>query len=564
MLERLGHFFTPDRSSVWWVRLMPFAALAFIALVGFGVAGAGWEYTNSSEFCGTQCHTMPPEYISYLQSPHANVKCVECHIGRATIATQFTRKAQDITHVVKFVGTGYEMPIYSKKLRPASQVCELCHNPAKFSPNRLRDITRYSAANNNETTTTHLSFKTGGGSEREGRGKGIHWHIENKVEYIFTDDSNLQQVIPWVRVTNPDTGETQTFTDTEASLPADFAAQNSDRIKQMDCITCHNRVSHKFRTPDDAVDDAMSRGLISPTIPYFKQNAVAVMERQYPNMDDALTAVRGLRDYYASNWTDYYAKNTETVGKAVDQLEVLYTEMVFPTMDVSWDSHPDNLGHKDSPGCFRCHDGKHLNEQRESIRIECNLCHSIPLQSPKDGSTPLMALTEPFEPESHNGSNWIAQHRFAFDNTCQGCHDVRDPGGSLDVSFCGNSACHATEWKYAGLDATHIVELSNQMPERLPSRPSTPLTWNELVGPILEARCTSCHGGTAGFYLDSYAGIMAGGNRGPAIVPGNAAGSLLIQLQREGHPNSLPLDELEWMIEWINAGAPESSAQGSS
>ena len=99
MFKAIGRFFSPDRSAPLWIRIMPYATLVFAGVVMFLVAGAGWEYTNSSQFCGTTCHTMPPEYISYLHSPHSNVKCVECHIGRATIATQFTRKARDITVV---------------------------------------------------------------------------------------------------------------------------------------------------------------------------------------------------------------------------------------------------------------------------------------------------------------------------------------------------------------------------------------------------------------------------------------------------------------------------------
>ena len=86
MFRRINRFITPDRGSSIWIRLMPYATLAFAGLVAFILAGAGWEYTNRSEFCGTACHTMPPEYASYLESPHANVNCVECHIGRATIA----------------------------------------------------------------------------------------------------------------------------------------------------------------------------------------------------------------------------------------------------------------------------------------------------------------------------------------------------------------------------------------------------------------------------------------------------------------------------------------------
>jgi len=557
----LRRFFWPDPGASFGRRLLPYASLLGFLAVIFAATGAAWEITNSSEFCGMVCHTMPPQYASYLNSPHARVKCVECHIGRATIATQFFRKAQDIGHVIKFVGADYETPIFVKGLRPAPQVCERCHNPDKFSSNRMEVIKRYDAAKNNELTTTNLSFKVGGGSEREGLGKGIHWHTQNKIEYIFTDDPHLQQEIPWVKVTNPATGEIETYQDVDANLPADFAEQNADAIQEMDCMTCHNRDSHTFKSPEKALDDAMSRGLISPEIPYFKLNAIAVMERQYPSNDYANNAIDGLKNYYAANYVDYYAANKEMVDAAVEETKVLYSQMVYPDLGITWATHPDNVGHKDSPGCFRCHDGKHLNEQQESIRIECNLCHSIPENAPADGSTAQMALTEQFEPESHIGTNWISRHRFEFDSTCEGCHDVSNPGGSDDSSFCSNSNCHATDWKYAGLDATNIVALTNQLSESLPTYPEAALTWDDLVVPILQARCVSCHGGTAGLYLDTYAGALAGGNLGPAIVPGNAEESLLVKLQREGHPNSLPPRELEWMIQWINAGAPESQPQ---
>jgi nitrate/TMAO reductase-like tetraheme cytochrome c subunit len=531
--------------------------LIFAGLVAFIVAGAGWEYTNSSKFCGTFCHTMPPEYEAYLISPHARVDCVECHIGRDYIATQFTRKAQDISHIVRYIGVvDYEVPIYAKKLRPASEVCERCHFPQKFSDDSLREFTRYDAENNNAVTNLHMVFNTGGGTFREGRGKGIHWHVENKVQYIAADEPFLEQEIPWVQVTYADTGEMETFVDADAKLPADFVSQNQDNIKTMDCMTCHNRVSHLFRQPSDALDDAMARGIVSPQIPYFKQNALAVMERQYPEMESALQAINGLKGYYAENWSDFYAQYQPMVDQAVDAVSETYQTMVFPNMEVSWDTHPNNLGHKDTPGCFRCHDGNHLNEEGESIRIECNLCHSIPVTNRPDGTIPQLPVDEIFQPESHVDSNWLSRHRFEFDSTCEGCHDISDPGGTSNTSFCSNGACHGTDWQYANLDAPSITSLTNVLDESLPTYPESDLTWVDLVGPILEARCVACHGGTAGLYLDTYEGLIAGGNLGPAIVPGDAGESLLVQLQHNGHPNSLASRELDWIVQWINAGAP--------
>jgi hypothetical protein len=556
MRERISRLITPAPSASWWVRLLPFAALIGVGLLIFALVGAVWEYTNSPQFCGTVCHTMPPQYASYLVSSHARVNCVECHVGRGLIATQFTRKLSDISHVVRFVGADYEIPIYVKSLRPASQICERCHNPTKFSDDSLREYKHYDATRNNELSVTHLLFKTGGGTVREGQGKGIHWHIENKIEYIATDNPHLEQVIPWVRVTYTN-GKVDEYVDVEANLPPDFAQQNQANIKVIDCMNCHNRDSHMFPSPSDALDDAMSRGIIPVDIPYFKKNAVAVMERQYPTTEEGQRAIGGLRDYYSVNWPDYYAKNMDKVNKAVDQAQQLYARMVFPTMAVDWTTHPNNLGHKDWPGCFRCHDGKHLNQNKESIRIECNLCHSIPLKDRPDGSTATLAVQGQFQPKSHIDTHWVSRHRFEFDNTCQGCHDVSNPGGSDDSSFCANSGCHATEWKFAGLNAPAIVKLTNVLNESLPTYPESALTWNDLIGPILQARCVACHGGTAGLHLESYEGALAGGNLGPAIAPGKAEQSLLVKLQRQGHPNSLAPRELGWIEAWINAGAPK-------
>jgi len=338
MFEKLNRFITPDRNASWWVRMLPYLAIVAFGLIIFAFTGAAWEYTNSSGFCGTTCHTMPPQYESYLHSPHARVACVECHIGRGLIATQFTRKAGDLAHVFRYIGAEYEAPIYIKSLRPSDQICERCHNPNNPANDQLRKIVRFDAAQSDKPSITHLAMKVGGGLAEQGYGQGIHWHVNNPVEYIATDDPHLEQEIPWVRVTDPATGESSEYVDIEANLPADFVEQNQDRIKTVDCGNCHNRVAHEFPHPADAIDDAMARGIIPTDIPYFKQNAVAVMERPYPTLDDALAAIRGLEPYYQTNWPDYMTRNAEELNAAIEQLITLYRRSVFPDMAVSWDT----------------------------------------------------------------------------------------------------------------------------------------------------------------------------------------------------------------------------------
>jgi formate dehydrogenase gamma subunit len=87
------------------------------------------------------------------------------------------------------------------------------------------------------------------------------------------------------------------------------------------------------------------------------------------------------------------------------------------------------------------------------------------------------------------------------------------------------------------------------------------LTWDDYVGPLLESKCSTCHGASAsgGLNLTSYEQALEGGESGPAIVPGDSASSQLVIVQQQGnHPGQLTPEELARVIEWIDAGAPEN------
>ncbi|MGD8864480.1 MAG: NapC/NirT family cytochrome c, partial [Anaerolineales bacterium] len=188
MLRRFGSmlksFFFPPTNAPLSRRALPYATLGVVTLLFLIAAAYGWEYTNSPEFCGTACHTMPPQFNAYLTSPHARVDCVECHIGRGFIATRITRKAGDIKHIVATTFNTYEFPITAKSLRPARETCEQCHFPEKFSSDTLVEIKSFETNEDNTPISTFMTVKTGGGSERQGLGRGIHWHIENPIFYF--------------------------------------------------------------------------------------------------------------------------------------------------------------------------------------------------------------------------------------------------------------------------------------------------------------------------------------------------------------------------------------------
>ncbi|NOZ26584.1 MAG: hypothetical protein GXP39_00840 [Chloroflexi bacterium] len=462
-----------------------------------------WEYTNSSQFCGTTCHAMPPEYKAYQISPHARVPCVDCHLGVESVLTTVPRKVKEIRHVIFALTKNYETPIYVKSLRPARYTCEKCHNPEKFSDDSLRVIRRYDTDEQNSETRIYLVMKTGGGSKREGLGRGIHWHIENEVYYIATDE--LRQKIPYVRQVD-DNGEVTEYFDVSVELPPDFVEQNSEKLHRMDCIDCHNRISHKFRSPERALDWALSRRQIDRTIPYIKRKGVEVLSEPYANHDEATAAIQRLEDWYRTNYPKWYnnPKNQEKLRQAIAELKRIYEETVFPEMDVGWETHPDNVGHTDFPGCFRCHDGKHISDKQTAIRLECNICHSIPQVARPGDPPPKIPVERSDEPKSHQDTQWLARHRFEFNETCANCHDIANPGGADNSSFCSNSACHGIKWKYVGLDAPALRALLE--PLRESGTTGVPREIPHLVEP--RTNCEICHGlGKVRPYPQSHTGF---------------------------------------------------------
>ena len=59
----------------------------------------------------------------------------------------------------------------------------------------------------------------------------------------------------------------------------------------MDCIDCHNRPTHAFEVPERALDKAIKEGLISPTLPFVKKQAVLVLKRDYPDQPTAAVEI---------------------------------------------------------------------------------------------------------------------------------------------------------------------------------------------------------------------------------------------------------------------------------
>ncbi len=558
----LHRFFLPPEGSRLWRRTLPWVTVVAIG-VGLLIGGAhGWAWTNSPAFCGTLCHTMPPQYASYQLSPHSRVTCVECHIGREFIGKQLPRKTVHMQFVFRMAFGLYEYPIYVKGMRPARDACETCHSPAKFADDSLRIKQHYLTDEANTAYSISLIMKTGGGTQREGLGRGIHWHIENKVQFVSTD--KLDQSIPYVRITNED-GSINEYVDIESKF--DTASINPSSLKTMDCITCHNRISHTVAQPADAIESSLSRGVISSDIPYIRDLGVQALSGEYPNQEQALAGIaQALDAYYKTSYPEFYATDADKIQAAIAEIQRIYAVSVFEDQEVDWNTHPDNVGHTDFPGCFRCHDGKHLNAANQAVRLECNLCHSIPVVTGSEALVTDIEIRHGPEPESHFNPNWIGLHNQAYltDQSCANCHTTADDGGTSNTSFCSNSACHGTVYTYAGFDAPALRKI---LKEQLPAPPvvtpppsaSGAPTYGSYVGPLFAAKCGSCHGtnASAGLNLTTYASAMKGSSTGPVIIPGDSANSRLVQIQSSDHFANLSSQELEAVKQWIDAGAPE-------
>lgn len=360
------------RRTTMVVMVMTFLNVVIVSLSAY----RGIEYMDSVQFCGQVCHTvMQPEYTAYQDGPHARVLCVQCHIGPG--APWFVRsKLSGVRQVFAVAAHTYSRPIPSPvtNLRPARDTCEQCHWPAQFHGDKVLTLREYAEDEANTESDTTLQLHVGGGGERATLGEGIHWHVYqgNKIEYISTDDK--RQVIGEVRLTTPD-GKTRVFR-ADGVTDAQLAGREA---RTMDCIDCHNRPTHTFAaSAAKAVDTAMADGFIATNLPYVKKEAVTRLTAAYPTREQARDAIAsGMTDFYKSKYPEVYAKAQAAVERAVRSTQDLYDRNVFPDMDITWGTYVNNIGHTDSPGCFRCHDDKHKTADGQVIKQDCDLCHSF-------------------------------------------------------------------------------------------------------------------------------------------------------------------------------------------
>lgn len=333
------------------------------------------SYMDSVEFCGKTCHTvMQPEFTAYQNSPHARVECVKCHIGPG--AGWFVKsKLSGVGQVIAVTFHSYPTPIPTpvRNLRPARETCETCHWPQKFGGERLRVINKYADDEANAQTKTALLMKIGGGLA-----KGIHgMHMAPGIQMRYAPADESRQTIPVVDYTTGD-GKWVRFV-AAGTKPEDVARMgNESTMRVMDCMDCHNRPSHTYQLPERAVDNAMSAGNISTALPFAKKESLELLKGDYPTQDDARQKiVAGFEQFYQNKYPQVWGSRKDEVTRSANAVAKVYTDNVFPEMKVKWGGYPNNLGHTDFPGCFRCHDDNHEAQGGKKISQDCNSCHSL-------------------------------------------------------------------------------------------------------------------------------------------------------------------------------------------
>ena len=358
-------------------RLAIFVSLTTMAnlLIGSQFSYRAVTYMDSDTFCGRACHkVMQPEYTAYSNSPHARVACTDCHIGPG--ASFFVKsKLSGAGQVFAVLFNTYPRPIPSpvQELRPARETCEQCHWPQRYGGEKFFIHNEFASDEHNTPSTTVALMKVGGRSF--GGSVGIHGAHVNGAEmrYIATDDR--RQVIPQVSYTDAQ-GRVTVFNSTDTKVTPQELTRGEHR--QMDCMDCHNRPTHVFQVPERALDLALSQGSISPRLPFIRKQALDALRRDYPDRAAAARAIAAALDnFYRTNYPQIYAADSVLLKNAIASVQSLYQQNVFPEMKINWGTYPNNLGHTDSPGCFRCHDGNHSSADGRTISNDCATCHDL-------------------------------------------------------------------------------------------------------------------------------------------------------------------------------------------
>ncbi len=396
--------------SLKTLRLQPVAWLLVGLVFGVGLMQAA-AWSESPAFCSL-CHVMTPEVSAHAASAHAQVDCGACHAEPGLLG--FLRsKLSSVREALAYWSRSYALPMAEPAagLPDTALTCARCHvTPADDAPPRLIVRSRYL----NDPTNTRLVLYYTLDPDR------AHWHVTHPITYLATDA--LRQSIPWV------TDGTRVYSVTTELPPG--------TLLRMDCATCHNRVGHPIHTAEALLDAALAQGLLSSQVPYLRRETLQALQAPYPTSEAALAALQAFPETYRAAHPTLYPSYEAELAQAARVLPDLYRLSTFPEWGIDGNSYPNNLGHQDGAGCFRCHDGKHLAADGQRITQNCTTCHGVPQLQAATEPVPQAPFIPPPQPASHQAADWAQTHGKLKDTSCAHCHAP---------SFCTNPLCHAPD-----------------------------------------------------------------------------------------------------------------------
>lgn len=355
-------------------RFLIFLALTVINIVIVATATyKSVEVMDTVEFCGTACHSvMEPEHTAFQRGAHASVRCVDCHIGPGAdwfVKSKLSGSWQLVSVALDLYPTPIPTPVHA--LRPARDTCEQCHWPQKFVGDRLRVITSHEDDEANSELKTVLLMRVGGLAGRES--KGIHWHVDPANAIRYRSDESREEIYE-VELTRAD----GTVDKWLAPGAGEGEAATQGMWRSMDCVDCHNRPSHTFHPPEREVDRAIETGHVARDLPFARREGLRLIKAEHADKDAARAAILdGLKRFYAENYPEVAAARAADIEAAAAALYEGWSSNVFPGMKVGWNTYPNQIGHEQSPGCFRCHDDLHETADGRTISQDCETCHSL-------------------------------------------------------------------------------------------------------------------------------------------------------------------------------------------
>ena len=365
-------------------------ALVFVAATGINalILGVGTykgvEVMESTQFCGAACHkVMHPEYTTYQRSPHARVKCVECHIGAGAnwfVKSKLSGSWQLVSVALNLYPRPIAVPVHN--LRPARETCEQCHWPQKFVGDRVKVNTHFQEDEANTEVKTVLVVKVGG--RQSGRSQGIHWHVDPDHVVRYRSDEKRQTVYEVEMVAKD--GTRRTFRGPAADSPE---GKKATEWRVMDCVDCHNRPTHIYRAPEQELDAALFDRRIDPALPFVRREGLKALQVEYPTPDAAREGLaNAIAGFYRQSYPQVATEKAAQVEAAGKALGDIWNWNVFPEMNIKWGTYRNHLGHaqdmSNEVGCFRCHDEQHATKEGKAISQDCATCHSLLAQDEKD------------------------------------------------------------------------------------------------------------------------------------------------------------------------------------